>query len=138
VRLNWNYSAEPKLYLARHKRKKHRRAALRLVLEERQRQLERWDPHDNDDGHTPFVWVALLAEHLGKLSLAAFRLDHKAACQALVVLAALCLAALETEPLPETAFDWLEGDSDDDAATTVDTGDTVRDLLAPAAEGGAL
>lgn len=67
---------------------------LRLILEERQHQRQRWgDAHD--DGHGPIIWVALMTKYLGRAAATSVdRLDSEEYQKTLVAIGALSLSAL--------------------------------------------
>ncbi len=66
------------------------------ILDERKKQDRTWGGPANDDKHTGFDWVALITKQLGEAVDSAFRGDAPGYSFAMVRVAALAVAAIES------------------------------------------
>jgi NTP pyrophosphatase (non-canonical NTP hydrolase) len=65
---------------------------LNLILDERKRQDEKWGVQD----HTPFKWVAILAEEFGEVAKAAYEKKPDEYLTEIVQVAAVSMAMYES------------------------------------------
>ena len=78
-------------------------AILQDISEERDDQDHTWGGPANDDNHTGYDWVALITKQLGRAVDAAFERNAPDYCFAMVRVAALAVAAIESTQRLEIA-----------------------------------